>query len=231
MPVDKVKPLKIEDATSGTEINFGPTETDPTEDYLAAKGLALENDDATRVEKVAGEVAFVDATNGTKKVSDLLDAEQEDFDPQTSGLVSVKTAPAIRELADNAAVSASPGFSFGREGNVTVNTWLNRPGGVSSNNSGINFGLLNGSLDVISVGTQNPNTYDVTVYQHDGNGLNLVTIATVSITASRKEVFVKDDGDFTETNAPVKNKHFAIRITSGSCRNVGVDLQLSGTKT
>lgn len=43
MAIDKVRPLKIEESTSGTEVDLGPTETNPAEDYLAAKGIAFEN--------------------------------------------------------------------------------------------------------------------------------------------------------------------------------------------
>lgn len=99
--VDKVKPLKIEEATDGTQINFGPKETNPSEDYLSAKGIALENDDNTLIDKAAdGQVQFTDTTNGVKKVSDLLDAEQEVFDPTGTALSSTLTGPAIRELAN-----------------------------------------------------------------------------------------------------------------------------------
>lgn len=75
MPIDKVKPLKIE---SGIETDFSPTETNPTEDYIAAKGIALENSDTHRVEKKGDEVGFDDPVNGSKKVSDLVTEVQED---------------------------------------------------------------------------------------------------------------------------------------------------------
>jgi hypothetical protein len=43
---DKVKPLKIENASlGGTQNDPYPTETNPTQDYLAAKGIAFENSD------------------------------------------------------------------------------------------------------------------------------------------------------------------------------------------
>lgn len=51
--VDKVKPLKFESSTSGgTENDVFQTETDPQEDYLAAKGLAFENLDTFLIDKV-----------------------------------------------------------------------------------------------------------------------------------------------------------------------------------
>lgn len=51
--VDKIKPLKLESsATGGTENDFGPSEADPTEDYVATKGIAFEGLDAFRIEKL-----------------------------------------------------------------------------------------------------------------------------------------------------------------------------------
>jgi hypothetical protein len=50
--VDKVKPLKFEDTTSGTEFDVIPTEADPDEDYVSAKGFAFENLDDYLIEKV-----------------------------------------------------------------------------------------------------------------------------------------------------------------------------------
>lgn len=212
----------MEDAVSGTQINFAPTETDPSEDYLAAKGLALENDDATRVEKVAGEVAFVDATNGTKKVSDLLDAEQEDFDPQSSGLVSTETGPAIRELADNASVSASPGFSWGKQGNVTPNSWLLNEG-VASNVAGRWQFLNSATITNVFVANQQTTTFDITIYYHDGNGSGLTSVGTVSVAAA-------NGGSFGVSFAVPKDKQLATRVTSGSPKNITVGILLNGTK-
>lgn len=50
MALDKIKPLKMETPTDGTEFNFGPTETDPSQDYLSSKGVALENSDIDTID-------------------------------------------------------------------------------------------------------------------------------------------------------------------------------------
>lgn len=50
---DRVKPLKIENtATGGDETDAFPTETNPMEDYLAAKGLAFEDTDTFLLDKI-----------------------------------------------------------------------------------------------------------------------------------------------------------------------------------
>ena len=65
--VDKVKPLKLENsATGGTENNVFPTETDPTEDYVSAKGIALENSDNTTIRGDAGVMKFKDTAETTE---------------------------------------------------------------------------------------------------------------------------------------------------------------------
>ena len=58
MSIDKVKPLKIEDTTDGSQLNFTPTETNPNEDYIATKGIAFENTDNYIAEKIGGILGF-----------------------------------------------------------------------------------------------------------------------------------------------------------------------------
>lgn len=58
MAVDKVKPLKFENPTDGTESDVIPTAADPTEDYLACKGVAFENLNTHLAEKVGGLLKF-----------------------------------------------------------------------------------------------------------------------------------------------------------------------------
>lgn len=97
--VDKVKPLKLENSTDGTEENRYPTEADPSEDYLSCKGLALENSNSTLIYGDSGVLKFKDAEKTiAHSLDNILDAEYEDFDPTTTTLTSTKTGPAIREL-------------------------------------------------------------------------------------------------------------------------------------
>lgn len=131
-------------------------------------------------------------------------------------------------IEDKVGLSASPGFSYGRAGSIAANTFLNRPGGTPSNQTGVNFGLENGSLDVVATGSAGSDTYSLTVFQHDGAYSNPTTIAVISVTASSKEVLTKDI-DFTQVGALVQNRQIAVELTTGSATNIGVDLQLSGT--
>lgn len=219
--VDKTKALKLETPTDGTEFDMIPTEMDPAEDYVSAKGLALENDDATRVEKVAGEVAFIDATNGTKKVSDLLDADQEDFDPTGTDLVSVKTGPAVRELSNSVATSASPGFSFGKGGNVTSGSFLTNEG-VPSNVSGRYVYISDAIITRIFVSVENAATFDVEVYSHDGDSVNIALLGSISIVAAT-------GGDEIVSIAVATGKQLALKVNNGSAKNIVCGLELQGT--
>lgn len=134
----------------------------------------------------------------------------------------------LEDICEVVNTSASPGFSFGRQGNNSAGTFLNRPGGTPSNRTGVNFGLSDGSLDLIAVGTQNLDTYTVRVWQHEGNFINPVLIAEVNIVASRREIFEKDV-DYTQLNPLTKNEQIAVEIEAGTARNPGVDLQFSGS--
>ena len=71
---DKVKPLKIENAaTGGTQTDGFPTEADPTQDYLAAKGIAFENSDTRLFDLSAGgEIQYKDAVQATYKTLNSL---------------------------------------------------------------------------------------------------------------------------------------------------------------
>jgi hypothetical protein len=52
--VQRVKPLKIEYLETGGDLDYLPTETNPIEDYLSAKGLSFEGLDTYLLEKVGG---------------------------------------------------------------------------------------------------------------------------------------------------------------------------------
>lgn len=59
--VDKVKALKIEIGDSF------PTETDPNEDFLSAKGISIEGNDSILIKAEAGVLGWQDLEQGTFK--------------------------------------------------------------------------------------------------------------------------------------------------------------------
>ena len=74
MAIDKTRPLKLESiATGGSQDDLLPTAMNPAEDYAALKGLALEDDDTTRIEKDAdGDIVAVSNVAGTVKLRNPL---------------------------------------------------------------------------------------------------------------------------------------------------------------
>jgi hypothetical protein len=68
--VDKVYPSKVESiAGGGGQDDLDQTATDPDRNYLAAKGIAFEAMDNTRIEKAAdGSIQIVTAVDGTLKI-------------------------------------------------------------------------------------------------------------------------------------------------------------------
>lgn len=70
---DKIRPLKIETPDDGTQDDMGyPTEVNPDEDYVAAKGVAFENLDTHIIDLVDGEITLTDPSNGQRKLSRLV---------------------------------------------------------------------------------------------------------------------------------------------------------------
>ena len=68
--VDRVRPLKLEStATGGSQEDTFPTGMNPAQDYAAVKGLSLEDDDNTRIEKDAdGDIVAVSDSAGIVKL-------------------------------------------------------------------------------------------------------------------------------------------------------------------
>jgi hypothetical protein len=63
---DKVKPLKLETSIDGTQNDVFPTEVNPTQDYIASKGVAFENNDNRLIDlDVSGNIQFKDVTQAT----------------------------------------------------------------------------------------------------------------------------------------------------------------------
>lgn len=71
--MDKVKPLKIENSVNGTQNDEFPTEVNPSEDYIASKGVAFENSDNHFIDKDpgTGQIRMSDPSSGIIKSGDI----------------------------------------------------------------------------------------------------------------------------------------------------------------
>lgn len=144
-------------------------------------------------------------------------AESIPFDNDSNGFSSDNVQDAIEEIG----ASASPGFSFGRSGTVSTNSWLRRPGNVPSNRAGVTIPIDNPEIISVACSNRNVDNYTISVYEHDGNQTNLTLLGSVSVVNAT-------GGIFPVSFSATKGKQLAVRITAGSARDIGVDLVLVG---
>jgi len=128
---------------------------------------------------------------------------------------------AIDALKTKVAVSASPGFTWGRSGNVGSGSWLQNDS-VPSNTAGRLIGLISAKMERIFIANENVNTFDLEVYEHDGVTFTLLTTAVH--TASRTSYV-----DLIPPVAVTTGKMLAVKVSSGNGKNIVVGIVLSGT--
>jgi hypothetical protein len=151
-------------------------------------------------------------------------ARSTPFDNSTNSFVSEDVQAAIEEVRSLIQTSASPGFSFGRTGVCSGGTYMQNET-VPSNVSGRWVYVDNAVVARVFVSNENIITYTIEVVYHDGNGINLISLGTVTVVAAR--------GNHFDVNWPVPtNKQIAVRVattTAGSPKNVVIGLELRGT--
>jgi hypothetical protein len=158
----------------------------------------------------------------TGPVADSVPFDKEN-DPDC-GFISDTVQEVAEELCRRALISASSGFAWGRSGNINKNVWLLN-NEVSSNLTGIPFALSSGKITNIWVGNENIKTFDLTIYEHDGDEVNLTALVTVSLVTQKSESF--DISDFGTINV-TKDKQLAARVTDGSGKNVKAFIVIKG---
>lgn len=149
-------------------------------------------------------------------------AEETYFDPANCDAIdSEDTQGAIEDICGEVAGAASPGYSFGRSGNIPSNTWLYNEG-VPSNKAGHAVRLTTPRIRELNISSEDIDTFDITIYEHEGDEVNLTSLVTVNIIAARGDTFGVDV-------AMTAGRQLAARLTSGSAKNVIVDLTLKGS--
>jgi hypothetical protein len=146
------------------------------------------------------------------------------FDNATNGFIATDTQAAIEELQNTINTSASPGFSFGRSGVCTPNTYLQNET-VPSNISGRWVYMNSAFVTDVYITNELTITYTMQFYYHDGNGVGLTSLGTVTVTAAK-------GAHFTVNWAVPNDKQIAVKVASGSAgspKNVVCGLQLTGT--
>lgn len=147
-------------------------------------------------------------------------AESIPFDNETNGFSSDNVQDAISEIG----ASASPGFSFGRSGALSQNTWLRRPGNVPSNRAGVTIGINNPVIVGVACANRSVETYTVELYEHEGNEQNLTLLGTVTVVSATSDTFT--------VNFPAtRGRQLAVRLgatSTGNVQDLGVDVTLVG---
>lgn len=138
-------------------------------------------------------------------------------------LTSETTQEAIDELCAYIFISASPGFTWGRSGNITAGSWLLNDT-VPSNLTGRNIFLYNAQIEMIYTSNELVNTYDLSIYEHDGTTYSL--LSTISVVAAKSvESYLSTPVSIT------KGKELAAKIETGSGKNITAGLLMRGTLT
>lgn len=117
--VDKCKFLKIEETTNGSSSDPFPREADPSQDYLAAKGIALENLNTHLIDKSGSNIQFTDPTAGARTLNSLRTALTNSFDNSSNGFVSTNVQAAIEEAKTTAEGKARYALSLINNGTLT----------------------------------------------------------------------------------------------------------------
>ena len=142
---------------------------------------------------------------------------------QTNGTHWHKTGPSDLgwEQAGLGNGVSTQNADFGKTGVATANSYLNRAGNVPSNVSGIPIMLSECLINAVSAANQNIDTYDVEIWQHEGDFTNAVLKHTISVVAARSTFDV-------DLAIPVdQGKQLAAKVLS-SVQNVGVTVGMKG---
>lgn len=151
-------------------------------------------------------------------------AESTPFDNSTNGFTADDVQAAIEEVNQSVITSASPGFSFGRSGQVVAGAYLQNET-VPSNLSGRWVYINNAVVKRVFVSNEDTTTYKIEVLHHEGSEVNLTSLGTVTVTAAKGDAFV------VSWSVPT-DKQIAVRIATdspNSAKNIVCGLELSGT--
>lgn len=158
-------------------------------------------------------------------------AESVPFDPLRnpgfggvpSTVTSDEVQSAIEEVSYQVATDVSDKSHYSRSGSVPPNTWLLKDTVPSNISSGATH-MTPGTIRSIQVSNQNA-TAGITldIYSHDGDGIGLTLLGSVTTAAARTNVF--------PVNYPVAaNKQIGIRTaaTSAAAKEIVVGLTMKG---
>lgn len=146
-------------------------------------------------------------------------AKSVPFDNTTNGFTSSETQGAIEEIAVGGGTGVGSGLQFTRSGNVSRGAYL-QVGSVPSNLTGAPVGLFAARIVAIVITNELSNTFTCEVEEHDGT--SFVSLGTFSLTSQRYY-------SFTGLSILVTaGKEIAIKVSSGSAKNIVVNIYVKG---
>lgn len=123
------------------------------------------------------------------------------------------------QIPESSGTGASPGFSYGRSGNVSSGAYLNNES-VPSNITGRPVDLDNGRIVQVSISNELSNTFTIEIEEHDGT--TFTSLGTFSLTSERSK-------KFSDLNIPLTGgKEVSVKVSSGSAKNIIVTVYVKG---
>lgn len=122
-------------------------------------------------------------------------------------------------IPESSGSGASPGFSFGRSGNVSSGAYLLNEG-VPSNITGRPINLSSGRITQVTISNENVNTFTIELEEH--NGVTFTSLGTFSVTSARGATYAGLDISLTP------NREMSARVISGSGKNIVVTVYVKG---
>ncbi len=131
----------------------------------------------------------------------------------------VQILPESQSSGQVPGTSASPGFTFGRAGNVTAGQYLQGPSGVLTNEAGV-MATFDGVVTSAWVIAKAAATFDIDILRRVG--VVFTTIGTISVVATRK--------GSAALAIPVSDQdELAVRVSAGSADEVSMGLIVEQT--
>lgn len=119
---------------------------------------------------------------------------------------------------------ASPGFVYGAVNDKFAGFWLTSEG-IPSNVVGVPVLFGDGVVIQAAVGTEVESDYEIGIFQHEGQGINLIQIGNFSISnGGPKRLLINFPIQYTSPNVQL-----ACRLTGGNTTNLKVSLVLKGS--
>lgn len=132
----------------------------------------------------------------------------------------------VERPIESVGFSASPGFTWGRDGTIdttfTPNAYLNNDG-VLSNRTGRVVAFVEPTIRKVLITQFDTTSFTVTISQHQGAQIGEVDLLSVMVTGRSGSANV---------SVPVTAGYqLAVRITAGSCKDPVVGVVLDGSLT